>query len=170
MTQPHKRKPLTLTDVSDKIIKRWKAVEYSNRRRARLKGADALPVNFPAIIIDYDAKCCICFEPIDIELSGHDQEGLTLEHMIALGQGGHHVTSNIGPAHRRCNEAKNNQEDTPKAAKVTRTRNKFEDFFARMNGDTPPVRRKKKQIAQRPVSQLSKDSPSYRKPKWRNTK
>lgn len=120
-------------EVPKALSKRWKRQEKNNRKRARDYGAETCPVDFVRIVIDYGCKCCICFEPINPELPGTDAEGLTLEHIIALGQGGHHVASNIGPAHKRCNEAKNNQLDTPKAAKITRIRNAFTDFYDRLN-------------------------------------
>jgi 5-methylcytosine-specific restriction endonuclease McrA len=143
---------MTLADVPPHIVERWKRTEQANRRRARKKGADALPVNFVKIIIDFNARCCICFDDIDIHLPGTDPRGLTLEHLLALGQGGHHVSANVGPAHNACNQAKNNQEDTPKAAKVNRVKTKFEEFFERMeakNAEPQPAKAagKHKQIA-----------------------
>lgn len=160
-------RPLLLSEVPSDIIQRWKRQEQSNRRRARKMGAEAVAVDFVKIVCDSGALCCICGSEIDIVLPGTDNKGLTLEHPISLGQGGHHAPDNVRPAHRECNFRKNNEFDTPAAAKVTAVWEKHTDHLTRMTGAEPPVRKKKRKIPQPKVSALSKNSKGYRKRSWK---
>lgn len=119
------RKPMVNKATMERVtplLKRLNAMEYRNRKRAEGMDCHAEPVDFPAIVIAYNGCCCICQQEIDLTLPGTDPEGVTLEHIISLGQGGKHTADNIGQAHRRCNLEKSHRLDTPKAAKIRRLR------------------------------------------------
>jgi len=128
VSKSEKRPPIIMPFLPDgtSIKKAWaiyqKLVvqEQRNRARAEKMGCYVEAVNFPMNIVRWNGCCCICGEPVDLNKGGNLPTGLTLEHIISLGQGGRHVDNNIGPAHRDCNVAKSRKIDTPKAAKVKR--------------------------------------------------
>lgn len=129
MTDP--RKPLTPLErklvaqypaLPLDIIWKFRRVEQANRRRAKRKGQKAVKVDYIGILIAQKWLCSICDEPMDYTLSLSDPDGVSLEHNPALSQGGHHIPEHVEGAHRRCNMAKNNNTDTPKAAKIRRLR------------------------------------------------
>jgi len=109
--------PLVLTQ---KQQHRFARQELANRQRAIKAGVKAEKVNFAQIIIDWNGCCGLCCMEIDLTLPGSHNDGLTLEHLHSLGQGGGHVTRNIVPAHRRCNLEKAHRKDGPGAAKIKR--------------------------------------------------
>lgn len=109
--------PLVLTQ---KQLHRFARVELANRQRAIKAKVAVEKVNFAQIIIDWNGCCGLCCQEIDLALPGSHNDGLTLEHLHSLGQGGGHVTRNIVPAHRRCNMKKANEKDGPGAAKIKR--------------------------------------------------
>lgn len=148
-------------------IWKFRKVEQANRRRARKAGRRADKVDYLSILIAQGWACSICGEPMDRDLPLNLPDGISLEHNPALGQGGHHITEHVSGAHRRCNMAKNNSEDTPKAAKVKRV--------AGITGQYARRQRAKAKGTYRPIagrgfqkgpSRLSKDHPGYRKPKF----
>lgn len=57
------------------------------------------------------AYCCVCVGHLDLDLSGRHPDGPTIEHRIALHDGGdEHDPANIaGLAHNRCNSGKENR-------------------------------------------------------------
>lgn len=110
------------------LAERLKRVEQRNRQRAhKINRAREVwdrieieVVDFVQVVIDWNGCCCICQTEINLTLPGTDNEGLTLEHMVSLGQGGSHTARNVGPAHRSCNLAKVAVKDGPGAAKIKR--------------------------------------------------
>ncbi|HAJ45603.1 MAG TPA: hypothetical protein DCL54_03365 [Alphaproteobacteria bacterium] len=114
--------------IARKLADRLKRIEVRNRARAhrinktrrRDDKIEIEVVDFVQKVIDWNGCCCICCTEIDLTLPGTDNEGLTLEHMVSLAQGGSHTSRNIGPAHRRCNMKKANEKDGPGAAKIKR--------------------------------------------------
>ena len=76
-----------------------KQAEYENRRRARLLGAFVAPVD-PASIRDRDGGICgICSQFVEPLVQ-------SLDHIIALANGGTHEPANVQLAHRVCNSRK----------------------------------------------------------------
>lgn len=106
------------------LIWKFRKVEQANRHRARRKGQKAIKVDYIGILIAQDWKCSICGEVMDRRLPLDHPDGVSLEHNPALCQGGHHIPDHVSGAHRRCNMAKNNAVDTPKAAKIRRLKGK----------------------------------------------
>ncbi len=109
--------PLVLTQ---KQLHRFARVELANRQRAIKAKVPVEKVNFAQIIIDWNGCCGLCCKEIELALPGSHNDGLTLEHLHSIGQGGGHVTRNIVPAHRRCNLEKAHRKDGPGAAKIKR--------------------------------------------------
>ena len=158
--------------ITKKLADRLKSVEYRNRRRAhtmnkslpRNQWVEIEVVDFVEIVVKWNGCCCLCQSEIDLILPGSDDDGLTLEHMVSLAQGGSHTARNIGPAHRRCNMHKAAKKDGPGAAKIKRRQ-----------GITGQKARKARAIAKGTyrgikaprVSVLSKTHPQYSKPSWK---
>lgn len=109
-----------LGEVHNKTIDRLRDAERRNRVRARKNGNEWEPVDFISILIGQCLKCCICGERMEWNLPGNDDQGITLEHDISLGQGGKHNAQNVKGAHRKCNIDKANAGDTKAAAKCKR--------------------------------------------------
>ena len=73
------------------------------QRRALTKGADAEPFTYVEVF-DRDGWICgLCDEPVDRELKHPDQMCASLDHVVPLSLGGHHVLSNVQCAHLVCN-------------------------------------------------------------------
>lgn len=114
--------------IARKVAERLRRIELRNRARAhrlnktrrRDDRIEIEAVDFVQTVIDWNGCCCLCCKEIDLTLPGTDNDGLTLEHMVSLAQGGSHTARNIGPAHRRCNMKKANEKDGPGAAKIKR--------------------------------------------------
>ena len=119
------RPPLELTRA---MAYRFNRAELSNRQRVHRLNKKRRPndqievekVDFPAIVIAWNGCCGLCCMEIDLTLPGSHDDGLTLEHLHSLGQGGGHIKRNIVPAHRRCNLDKAAKKDGPGAAKIKR--------------------------------------------------
>jgi len=119
------RPPLELTRA---MAYRFNRAELSNRQRVHRLNKKRRPndqievekVDFPAIVIAWNGCCGLCCMEIDLTLPGSHDDGLTLEHLHSIGQGGGHVARNIVPAHRRCNLDKAAKKDGPGAAKIKR--------------------------------------------------
>lgn len=58
------------------------------------------------VVSTYGTTCHICGRPIDMSISRTEPGGYTLDHVIPKSLGGRHVLSNLRPAHRRCNLAR----------------------------------------------------------------
>lgn len=53
--------------------------------------------------------CWICGEPIDRSLPGEDDRAISIDHVLALADGGNHDLSNLKAAHRVCNTLRGRQ-------------------------------------------------------------
>lgn len=76
------------------------------RRRARKQ---ALPTEFfqHAEVFERDGWICqLCTEPVDRMLAYPDPMSQSLDHVIPLSRGGHHVWDNVQLAHLICNTRK----------------------------------------------------------------
>lgn len=82
----------------------------NQRRRARLVDAFVADVD-PEAIWDRDGGICqLCHEPIDVDLAWPDPMSRTLDHIVALVNGGTHEPDNVQLAHARCNSRKGDRE------------------------------------------------------------
>lgn len=69
------------------------------QRRARIAGATVIEsIDRQAIIARDNSTCHICKKKV----KGKD---LTLDHLVPLARGGHHMTINLAVAHRMCNSS-----------------------------------------------------------------
>lgn len=71
--------------------------ENQARRKARALATSVEPVDYAAVLHMHGMVCHLCRRPIS------HRRYLHFDHVIPLARGGHHVASNIRPAHRRCN-------------------------------------------------------------------
>lgn len=73
------------------------------RRRALTKGADAEPFTYVEVFDRDGWVCGLCDGPVDRELKHPDPMCASLDHVVPLSLGGHHVLSNVQCAHLVCN-------------------------------------------------------------------
>lgn len=85
-------------------------------RRARLRGLDAERLHWRTPFVEDGPACHICgfdVEPADFEvIDGFHHLGLaypTLDHIVALANGGLHIRSNVALAHLYCNSVKSDR-------------------------------------------------------------
>ena len=80
--------------------------EKNQRRRARLLDAYVAPVDLELIWERDEGLCGICLDPIDLSLEWPHRRSLTLDHVVALADGGTHEPDNVQLAHAACNSRK----------------------------------------------------------------
>jgi 5-methylcytosine-specific restriction endonuclease McrA len=54
-----------------------------------------------------DYICQICFKPIDPSLTKRHPKMASLDHIVAVSNGGHHTRDNVQATHLVCNQRKN---------------------------------------------------------------
>jgi 5-methylcytosine-specific restriction endonuclease McrA len=91
------------------VTHRDQILQKIDRRRARK--LDAFVENVSPLDIWYRdfGICGICNEPIDPDLRYPDKQSMTLDHIVALSNGGKHEAANIQLAHAVCNCRKGNR-------------------------------------------------------------
>lgn len=84
--------------------------EWSDRRRSNYHKRRALKRKLPADdirpldVFERDGWVCgICAAPVDRDLQWPDEMSASLDHVVPLSRGGHHVLSNVQLAHLGCN-------------------------------------------------------------------
>lgn len=87
--------------------------EWSDRRRSNYHKRRALKRKLPADdirpldVFERDGWVCgICAAPVDRDLQWPDELSASLDHVVPLSRGGHHVLSNVQLAHLGCNVRK----------------------------------------------------------------
>ena len=80
-----------------------KKAEAVQRRRAKKRGAAAIPYSRRAIYERDEGLCGICHQHIDWNLSGKDPEGFSIDHLTPASLGGTDTIDNVRSAHMRCN-------------------------------------------------------------------
>lgn len=60
-------------------------------------------VDYLVIYEHYNWECYLCLQPIDRELCHPDPMCATMDHKVALSDGGKHEWLNLRPAHLQCN-------------------------------------------------------------------
>ena len=76
------------------------------KRRARLKRSTAetgVPYTLTDLAQRSDSTCHLCGGVVDMTLSGQDQLGPTVDHLVPLSAGGADCSTNVALAHRACN-------------------------------------------------------------------
>jgi 5-methylcytosine-specific restriction endonuclease McrA len=88
-----------------------KFASYSRTRRARKRGAETEPYTVADILDLYGSLCHLCGEEIDLSAPRRMgipgwENGLQLDHVIPLSQGGTDLIGNVKPSHGKCNASK----------------------------------------------------------------
>lgn len=95
---------------------REKTPEWDDRRRANHHKRRALKKKLPSAdirprdIYERDSWACgLCGEGIDPDVAWPDPLSASLDHILPLSKGGHHVPENVQAAHLSCNVRKGNR-------------------------------------------------------------
>jgi len=113
-------RPVRAREMCSMHYRRWaratgreKAPEWDDRRRANYQKRRALKALTPAAdiaprdIYERDGwRCGLCGESIDPLAAWPDQLSASLDHIIPLSKGGHHIPGNVQAAHLSCNVRK----------------------------------------------------------------
>jgi hypothetical protein len=75
----------------------------NHRRRVHLRGGRFENVNRFDIYRRDGGRCWLCSKPISLELRSPHRMSFTLDHVVPVALGGHHVASNLRAAHFICN-------------------------------------------------------------------
>jgi 5-methylcytosine-specific restriction endonuclease McrA len=78
----------------------------NHRRRARIRGGEVEMFTELEIFERDDWICGICHEPIDSTLPSLDPMSASIDHILAIVNGGNHTRVNVQAAHLRCNISK----------------------------------------------------------------
>jgi 5-methylcytosine-specific restriction endonuclease McrA len=76
------------------------------KRRSLDKNAQSEQFTLEEILDKTSGLCSLCFETIDISISGSHRLGLTIDHIQPLSKGGNSMKYNLLAAHRICNSIK----------------------------------------------------------------
>ncbi len=80
--------------------------DKNHRRRARLRAGPSVKID-PAAIYGRDGWVCrLCTESIDPRCAWPDRRSASLDHIVPLSAGGHHIPANVQASHLGCNLAK----------------------------------------------------------------
>ena len=89
---------------------------WDDRRRANYQKRRALKNAVPAAdIAPHEVygrdgwRCGLCGEPIDSSVKWPDPLSASLDHILPLSKGGHHIPENVQAAHLSCNVRKGNR-------------------------------------------------------------
>lgn len=93
-------------DDCNLALRRKRGIDYFKKRRAaRLGGPSELIISRD--IYERDGwKCGLCGRKVNPKLSWPDRRSASLDHIVPLSQGGHHVRTNVQLAHLGCNNSK----------------------------------------------------------------
>lgn len=93
---------------TDVLAHRIRNANNCARKRARFASQFVEQVD-PLLVFERDGWVCyLCSGSIDPKLSGRARWGATVDHVVALIDGGEHSYANVRAAHRSCNSAKEN--------------------------------------------------------------
>ncbi len=80
--------------------------EKNRRRRARLVDAYVSPIDLNSIWDRDNGLCGVCGDDIDLSLAWPHRLSVTVDHVVALANGGTHEPDNVQLAHAACNSRK----------------------------------------------------------------
>jgi len=80
---------------------RLTSVACGGKRRALKRGTSVGKIDWPQVWSTFDGNCGICKQPLQ---RGVDK--VHIDHIVALANGGAHVTANLQVAHATCNQHK----------------------------------------------------------------
>lgn len=87
----------------DRIRRRRKRKSQRYAAQARAHGGRCELVDHHLVFLRDRYICYLCGEPTDFLAERHTPDAPTLDHVIALVDGGDHTYANCATAHRRCN-------------------------------------------------------------------
>ena len=92
-----------------------KTREADRRRRALKKANVHEPYSEKQVLEKYGTNCHICKKPVNLSANRSAgapgwQQGLHIDHVVPLSQGGPDTLNNVKPSHGLCNLQKNNKE------------------------------------------------------------
>lgn len=82
-----------------------------DQRRARERSAYVEPVYRARVFRRDDYVCQLCMKPCRRDVDAHHMLAPTVDHIVALANGGKHSMSNVQTAHRICNSMKSDRLD-----------------------------------------------------------
>lgn len=80
--------------------------DISNRRRAAKFSREHEKIDRDTVFERDNYECKLCNKPLDMNAKFPHPLSPTLDHVVALNKGGHHLYVNLQAAHFRCNTAK----------------------------------------------------------------
>lgn len=86
-----------------------KVLDIRQKRRASLKGEMSEKIDLLTIYENHNWICGICGKKINKNLKHPHLKSVSLDHIIPLSKGGHHISNNVQPAHLFCNISKFNR-------------------------------------------------------------
>ena len=86
--------------------KRRDDLARAKRRRALTRGADAELIDRWAVGERDGWRCGICLKPVNPALKWPHLMSQSLDHVVPLIEGGHHVTANVRITHVHCNASR----------------------------------------------------------------
>lgn len=90
----------------NEAAQRAKTNRRRNRRRALAAGNDHESYTMAQVAERDEYACMICLTSIDMQLSGRDPMGPSIDHIIAIVNGGPDTLTNVQLAHMSCNSRK----------------------------------------------------------------
>jgi hypothetical protein len=90
-------------DCSLKRKRRFKRDRNNPRSRAKSANVIYATVSRSKIISKHGARCWLCREQIDMEISVPHPRAFSIDHVVPLSLGGWHDLLNLRPAHFQCN-------------------------------------------------------------------
>jgi len=81
---------------------RLRTMQMAHEGRARREGVPYEQVDLRLVYTKTAGRCGICGNAVEFET-------FTVDHVVPMSRGGHHVFSNLQPAHRSCNSQKGNR-------------------------------------------------------------
>lgn len=86
--------------------RRDRAKDQEHRRRALMQSAESERINSLEIYERDGWRCGLCYERVDAQLAWPHPQSPSLDHIVPLARGGHHVRTNVQLAHLTCNLSK----------------------------------------------------------------
>lgn len=83
--------------------------DINRRKNAKRRGAGSGGYSLIDVGERDGWRCHLCGRHIDRQLSGNDERGPTIDHLVPVSSGGRDVLENVALAHRRCNVARGNR-------------------------------------------------------------
>lgn len=100
----------TCGDACGDIHRRGVRRDYEHRRRARKVAAFVAPVYRQRIFERDNFTCQLCLQPMAMDKRAPHPQSPSIDHVIALANGGTHEPNNVQAAHWLCNAIKGDRE------------------------------------------------------------